>query len=276
VVAVPIPTRSGLLPAIAAVLLAASSGATQSAVAAEKIEARFEVFGFAGIHLLTNSTTIEEAPHQYGIAMDLDTRGFARVFVNLTSHSDVHGELHGGTAHPQSYRSDVRRNGVGRHYRVDYGRDGTVIDVSPPSSSGRPLSVTKEQIRGTVDQLTAYFLVERQLSNRGSCALVVRVFDGGGLYNLRFTDFNEETLAIDGYQNFAGPSKSCEVVREDLVANPDRGAGTYQRGKIWYARVIPGDQMMPVRMEYDTAFGVVKGYLAEVHETGVDLDLMRE
>ena len=33
---------------------------------------------------------------------------------------------------------------------------------------------------------------------------------------------------------------------------------------------------MPVRMEYDTAFGVVKGYLAEVRGTGIDLYLMRE
>ena len=31
--------------------------------------------------------------------------------------------------------------------------------------------------------------------------------------------------------------------------------------------------MMPVRMEFDTAFGVVKGYLAELRGPGVDLQL---
>ena len=35
-------------------------------------------------------------------------------------------------------------------------------------------------------------------------------------------------------------------------------------------------QMVPVRMEYDTAFGVVKGYLAELHGRGVNLHLMEE
>jgi len=34
--------------------------------------------------------------------------------------------------------------------------------------------------------------------------------------------------------------------------------------------------MMPVRMEYDTAFGVVKGYLGELRGPGVNLRLMKE
>ncbi len=34
--------------------------------------------------------------------------------------------------------------------------------------------------------------------------------------------------------------------------------------------------MLPVRMEYDTAFGIVKGYLAEVREHGASLQLARE
>jgi hypothetical protein len=38
--------------------------------------------------------------------------------------------------------------------------------------------------------------------------------------------------------------------------------------------VIAGDRMLPVRMEFDTAFGVVRGYLAELHGRGVNLQLM--
>jgi hypothetical protein len=266
---------SARLWSIAAVLLALGS-APSAAAPPKRVEARFEVFGFAGIHLLTNRTTVEEAAHQYGITMDLDTRGLARVFVDLTSHSDVRGDLDGNSVHPQLYRSDVSRNGVGRHYRVDYGGDGTVVDASIHPSSTPPLPVTKEQIRSTVDQLTAYFLLERQLSEGGTCTMVVRVFDGSGLYNLHFTNYKQETLSADGYQNFTGPTQSCEVVRQDLVTNPDGSERTYQRGKIWYAHVVPGAEVMPVRMEYDTAFGVVRGYLAEVHGAGIDLHLMRD
>src|SRR5204863_5536434 len=104
-----------------------------------------------------------------------------------------------------------------------------------PGLSWAGLIGQTRQMRGAVDQLTAYFLVEKQLTVRGTCALVVPVFDGSALYNLRSTDVKRETLSADDHQNFAGSSQVCEIVREDLVLNPDRNEDTYQRGKIWYA-----------------------------------------
>jgi Protein of unknown function (DUF3108) len=265
-----------LLVMIVAALLLLPSASTTRAAEADRIDARFEIFGFAGLHVFTERTTVEEAADQYAITTDLDTRGLARVFVDLIGHSKVHGRLTRHGPSPFDYRADMRRNGVDQHYGLDYRGDGTVINVSSPPSSGRPLFIAEQQIRSTVDQLTAYFMVERQLAQSGTCALTVPVFDGSGLYNLRFTDGKRKILSADGYQNFAGPAQICEVVREDLVVNPDRNEDTYRRGKIWYARVIAGDRMEPVRMEFDTAFGVVKGYLAELRGRRVDLHLMGE
>jgi hypothetical protein len=266
-------TRPTLWWAIAGVLLTGCG----AAAAERRVEARYEVFGFAGIHLLTNRTTVAEGPRQYSITMDLDTTGLARVFVDLNSHSVVYGEVGRNAVHPQSYHADVDRNGVDRQYGLSYGGDGAVIDAATSSAlTARPLPVTEQQIRGTVDQLTAYFLLQRQIADRGTCALVVHVFDGSGLYDLRFTNLKRETLSADGHQNFTGPSQSCEVVREDILASPDPSEGTYRSGRIWYARVGPGLDVMPVRMEYDTEFGVVRGYLAEVRVGGVDLHLTRE
>ena len=50
----------------------------------DRIDARFERYGFAGFHVLTNRTTVQEVGDRYAITMDLDTRGLASVFVNLT------------------------------------------------------------------------------------------------------------------------------------------------------------------------------------------------
>ena len=242
----------------------------------DRVDARFEIYGFAGFHVLTNRTSVQEIGDRYAIAMNLDTRGLASVFVDLTSHSEAHGWLARDTARADAYRADVRRNGDDRQYAVDYGRDGTVINASTRSSSPRPLFVSLEQIHGSVDQLTAYFIIERQLARGGKCSQVVSVFDGGGYYNLRFSDVGRETLSADGYQNFAGPSVVCKVAREDIVVNPDRNEDTYKQGRIWYAQVIAGDWMVPVRMEFETAFGSVKGYLAELHGRGVNLHLLGE
>ena len=242
----------------------------------DRVDARFEIYGFAGFHVLTNRTSVQETGDRYAIAMNLDTRGLASVFVDLTSHSEAHGWLARDTARADAYRANVRRNGDDRQYAVDYRRDGTVINASTRSSTPGPLFVSLEQIHGAVDQLTAYFIVERQLAHGGKCSQVVPVFDGGGYYNLRFSDVGRETLSADGYQNFVGPSVVCKVTREDIVINPDRNEDTYKQGRIWYAQVIAGDWMVPVRMEFETAFGSVKGYLAELHGRGVNLHLLGE
>jgi Protein of unknown function (DUF3108) len=245
--------RLMLLQAILAVTVLFAGASKAPAGEADRIEARIEIFGFAGFHVLTNRTTVEEAGDRYSIAMDLDTRGLARVFVDLTSHSEVHGRLARDTARPDVYRAEVRRNGIDRSYGVDYRSDGAAINASTPPSPGWSLSVPAELIRGTVDQLTAYFLLERQLAQRGGCALVVPVFDGSALYNVRFIDIKSEALSADGYQNFAGPTQLCQIIREEIHRNPGQGEDTYQRGKVWYARLAAGDLMLPVRMEFESS-----------------------
>jgi Protein of unknown function (DUF3108) len=266
----------GLPKGIAAAVIFITTALPAPAAEPERVETRFEIFGFAGLHVLTNRTTVQEHGDRYAIATDLDTRGLASVFVDLTSHSEVHGKLAREALLPEAYRADIRRNGDHHHYGIDYRGDGSVTNVSTPPSTERPFFVAAEQVRGTVDQLTAYFLEERQLAQHGTCRIVVPVFDASGLYNLRFTDVKRENLSADRYQNFAGLTQVCEVVREEILANRNTSEDTYRRGRIWYARLVGGDRAVPVRMEFDTKFGVVTGYLAELRGHGVDLHLTRE
>ena len=72
--------------------------------------------------------------------------------------------------------------------------------------------------------------------------------------------------------SFAG-----DITREEIgtvSADWVQTEGGYRGGKIWYARLGTGDQMVPVRMEFDTEFGKVEGYLAEMRGGGVDLHFM--
>jgi uncharacterized protein DUF3108 len=223
---------------IAAALIFLTIALPASAAEPERLEARFEIFGFAGLHVLTNRTTVQEHGNRYTIATDLDTRGLASVFVDLTGHSEVHGKLARESLLPDAYRADIRRNGDHRHYGIDYRGDGSVANVLTPPSSERPVFVAAEQVRGTVDQLTAYFLEERQLAQHGTCGIVIPVFDGSELYNLRFTDLKRENLSADRHQNFAGPTQVCEVVREEILADRNAREDTYSRGRIWYARLV--------------------------------------
>ena len=269
--------RSPLRAAIAATAFFALGALATSAQESDPVALRIEVYGFAGFHVLTNRTSVAASGDRYTIAMDLDTRGIASIFVDLTSHSEVHGRLTRSAVQPDAYHGDVLRNGADSHYRIDYRTDGTVASDQTPPSPALHTPAAVDQIRGTVDQLTAFFILERQLAKSGSCALVVPVFDGLSRYNLRFSNAQPETLTPEGRQHFAGPTIACDVRREDVAGFPggqDANGGTYKRGKIWYARLASGNQMVPVRMEFDTEFGMVEGYLAELHGQGVDLHFM--
>lgn len=248
-------------------------GASIGALAADdRITTRFEVFGFAGIRVLTLHGMTQEYGDRYTITADYATKGIAAVFVDLTTHAQVQGRLAAESAQPESFRNDSRRNGVERHNRVDYHPDGGVDGKSTPAL---PDPVKPAAARGTVDNLTAYFRLERQLARTGSCALSVRVFDGRHGYDLAFTDAGKAALTPAGGQNFSGNAIACHMTRQNWPGFPDpeRNEGA-RSGTIWYAKLLPGDVMVPVRMQMDTQLGVVEGYLAELHGRGVNLAVM--
>ncbi|HZU88926.1 MAG TPA: DUF3108 domain-containing protein [Stellaceae bacterium] len=268
--------RYALLPGIAAAFFLVLHAGAVPAIRANRFQMRFEIFGFGGLHLLTDRTSVETGAAHYAIAMDLATRGLAGMFVSFASHSEVHGRLVGGAARPEEYSGEIRRNGADQQTRVDYGVDGTVLRAwtTPSPATVQATLVSADQIRGTVDQLTAYFIVERELARRQSCAGVIPVFDGLNRYNLRFTDAPPEAPPADIGRRFPGPMRVCEMSRQDIGGPADHGDGAY-RGKIQYARLPGGDRMVPVLMEFDTELGRVKGYLAELHGRDIDLRLMQ-
>jgi hypothetical protein len=235
--------------------------------ATDKIALRIEVYAFAGFHVLTNRTTVEAANGRYRITTDLDTRGIVSLFIDLNSHSEVYGRYIANAASPEAYHSDVMRNGVDRRYRIDYSAAGPAASEWAPPATTWQSPIPPAKLRGTVDQLTAYFLVERHLAERGNCHLTVPGFDGHSRYDLRFSDAKSDDATVRGPKIFAGPTHVCDVTRDDvpgIANNNDPSEGTYQKGTVWYARLGPDGQMVPVQIDYDTEFGIVTGYLAEL------------
>ena len=256
-------TWNSLLPIVAVLALL-----TVPAAAADRVDLRFEVFGFAGLHLLTTQTSADVTPDGYSIAVDINTRGIVSAFVDLHSRSEVYGTLSRQSLHPDAYHSEVLRNGTERDYGIKYLADGDVINTRVPARRNS-IKIDPAQLRGTVDQLSAYFLVERQLARTGACGAVVPVYDGNEVYRMRFTDIKDETLTPDRHQSFSGTTRLCEIVRDVVVANPDVEESTYDRARLWYARLLPDGRMLPVRMEYETPYGNVTGYLADISGFGV-------
>jgi hypothetical protein len=241
------------------------AGTSAQAVEPDPINLRFEVFGGPGLHFLTLRVRVDEAGGRYAIAVEAETRSLADLFVDLRSRLEVRGRVSTGALLPETMRAETHRRGVDLDTRIDYGADGTTLaEATPPPT--RP--VTPAQMRGTVDQLTAYLTLAHGIARRGSCALALAVFDGRRRYDLSFTD-----LAPEALPDFASPTQVCRMSRQRIAGFPvDRaGKSATDQGKLWFARLVPGDLAIPVRMEFDSEFGTFTADLVELHGRSVDL-----
>src|SRR5437868_13752272 len=120
--------------------LLAVAALSTPAVADQRVVTRFEMFGFAQIGVLTLRNRLEESGEHYTVTTDYATKGVASVFVDLKTHAEARGRITSGSAQPESFHTDSRRNGTERHSRIDYRPDGAVEAAStPPPSEALPV-----------------------------------------------------------------------------------------------------------------------------------------
>src|SRR5437763_3128614 len=262
----PLSSRCWLGAAILALL-------ASPAIAADNITLRVEVFGMGGLHVAPDRTVIEETGSTYAISGDLKTTGLAGMFKEFQSHSTARGRLASTGAQPEAYNADVKRDTGERHDKVDF-RGSAIASGSSTMPAKAAIGIggaVTAPPRDTVDPLTAYFLVERRLGTGGNCTISVPVFDGRHRYTLRFTDAGGQKLSASSGQHYSGDTTACKMTREDVTGPPADKVEMPQRGTIWYARLAPGDLMLPVKLELVTDVGSVTGHLAELHGRGADL-----
>ena len=261
------PRRSGANRKALALLVLVIHGASVGAAEPERIFLRFEVFGgpAAGFHFLTLTATVDQSHQRYAIAAEAKTHGLADLFLALHSRLDVHGRISDGALLPEAMHAETHRRGLDLYTRIDYGVDGTVTAETRPPVSRPAVLVTAAQMRGTIDQLTVYLALARHLAHSGSCALTFAVFDGRRRYDLGFADAPSEVLPDIG-----GPARVCRMWRRRIAGFPADSSGNEatDQGKLWLARLLQADLMVPVRMEFASEFGTFTADLAELRGGG--------
>ena len=121
-------------------------------LADQRVATRLEVFGFAGMNVLTLQNRVEESGDHYTVTTDYATKGLASVFVNLTTHAVARGRVLPGSAQPEWFRNDSRRNGTERHSHVDYRPDGAVEGAATPAL---PVPLPMAAMKGTIPAVNA-------------------------------------------------------------------------------------------------------------------------
>ena len=257
---------------LVAILLFQTAASSAQADAANIVELRTEIFGPGWLHVATNRTSIEIASGRYTIRADVKSRGIARLIADVTTHSEVSGTLESDELDPTAYRGEVHRNGVDIYNRVDYAVDGSATGASSLRAQS-PQPLPPGPVQGTIDQLTAFYAMERKLAHSHSCQLDLTVFDGLHLYKLHFSDAGIAILEPSTGDWSSGPTQICRFQRQAIAGfNDDAGRdeGIFE-GTLWCAR-LPDDQMaVPVHMELATEFGSLSGELAELRTFATDL-----
>jgi len=242
-----------------------------AANAADRIAIKIDVLGPLGMRVLEMHSLLEENPGRYAVSVNYATTGLAGMVIDQKTYAVAHGRLVPGSAVPASFRNQTKRNGIERVSQVSYAEDGTVQGTSNPPPTR---TVAPDAARGTVDNLSAYLRLERQLATKGTCAMTVPVFDGRQLYDLVFTDAGQQQLTPESGQNFEGTAIACKMTRRNRQVEESEKDEGAQSGTIWYARLVPGSEMMfPVRMKLSTQIGNVDAYLAELQSSKATLKL---
>lgn len=160
--------------------------------------------------------------------------------------------------------------------RIEYKANGKVETTNTPPrniSKDSRKEASEAQIKGTMDPLSAVVAVLAKTTQDGKgCQGSIPAYDGRRVYKLILTSKGEETLNKNRYSLFAGAAERCDITFEPVAGFPKKddksGFWSVNDNKdkkspltIWLARLSPGTQVVPVRVQSTGAYGTVIAHL---------------
>lgn len=237
-----------------------------TAAPAGAIEAHYDAYA-AGVNVIEMDARFEVGADRYRVELDSRTVGAFGLLMRNTSKTVVEGRFVGARPVPDRFFSTGTLRGGPRVTQIDYvGGKPTVRQLVPPNDAERE-PVPPAQQADTVDTLSAAAELLHQVNTTGRCEGRATTFDGRRLSVLEARTSGEQVLEPTGRSSFAGKALRCEFVGRQLggfMLNEDRERLSQpQAGTAWFAAVVPGGPMIPVRIAFKTRwFGEATMYLA--------------
>jgi hypothetical protein len=223
----------------------------------------------AGLHVLQLESEADlAAADHYRIDLHYRTAGLFGAIFESDITSFVQGSWAGNTPVPRRFASwGTLRGGVWRT-TIDYvGGQPSLTDLEPPTEEDRdPIPPALE--RDTVDTLSAMADLIRAVSVTGRCEGTETIYDGRRVLRIVSHTVGEEMLEVTGRSSFSGKALRCDFDGQQLAGfqhDADEEELTrVHKSQAWLARVLPGQQALPVRIVFETRyFGHATAYLTE-------------
>jgi hypothetical protein len=237
---------------------------------AQSVQASYAAYA-AGLNVVQLEAGFEITPSRYRVHVTYHTTGTFGMFLRAAFDTTVDGQFLARRAVPLRLVSSGTLRGQTRQGVIDYvAGQPSVRLLTPPNEQEREL-IPPERTRGTVDTLSAMAQLIRLVNDTGRCEGRVTTYDGRRLAELAARTVGTEFLGPSNLTSFTGNALHCDFNGRQLggfLLSEDREAlAREQTGSAWFAAVVPGGQMIPVRISFHTRwFGDAIMYITAPHE----------
>lgn len=239
----------------AALLVASALRAEPPPPAAADSHLRYAGY-VTGLNVFTLYVKASQALDRYRMETRYHTEGVLSAFVSGELHTMAQGIWHGGRAAPSHYQTWGIWRDEARDTQLDYVSGKPVIRKLIPPIDGEREPVPAADQLGTIDTLSAFADLARQVNTSGRCEASARLFDGRRLSVVSVTHGGEEFLAPESRSSFAGRALRCDITSRQIggFTFADRSTETARptTGSLWFAKPTPAAVLLvPVRMSFD-------------------------
>ena len=219
-----------------------------------------------GLNALDLDASISISADSYRLKMAYRLTGVVGAIVHGEGATTVDGRFQGGGAVPRQLFSTGHFRGRPYVMQLDWqGGRPVITQMAPPEETERD-AVPPEQQLHTVDALSALASLLHQVATTGRCDGELHTYDGRRLSEFAARTVGEESLPETDRSTFKGTALRCDFDGRQIAGFPRDGDKAelqrVQHGSAWFARVVPGDPPVPVRITFGArSFGEATMYL---------------
>ncbi len=219
-----------------------------------------------GLNALDLDASIAISAQGYRLQMSYRLTGVVGAVVHGAGATTVDGRFQAGAAVPRQLFSTGHFRGRPYVMQLDWQGGRPVITRAEPPEETERDPVPLDQQVNTIDALSALASLLRQVATTGRCDGALHTYDGRRLSEFAARTVGEENLPETDRSTFKGMALRCDFEGRMIGGfshDSDRAEmQRVQHGSAWFARLVPGEPPMPVRISFGArSFGEATMYL---------------
>ncbi len=226
---------------------------------------------FGGFEALQLNARLAFEGTRYELKAAMKTQGFVGFMFPWSLRTDASGKVDAARVRPFRAHSERVWRGKKGWMTLRFDEDGPKVVSS--NSKRKRIEIPPDDLRDAVDVASAILLLSHAVQSGQKCDTKVPVFDGKRRFDFVVDRVGEERLVRNRYSAFSGTALLCQVAMEMLHGkkreNDYGGFGSQGRNAaIWIAPIFEGVPPIPVRVQYDTRWGMVVAHLTRADFDG--------